>query len=532
MFLTSLVVGITMVMGVNAVNSAPSFMLDYYKYIGDGENATPKNPTFWTNILTFYTITTLVAQTIHEPTNLTTFMCRFSLLFRLEMSILLMIVELLVIVIMPHTGSSEYGAMAALIIVAYIGGVGRAFFENTGYAMFGPCPSKMLSGMLVGSAVSGALVSVIQIVLKASMEDTYSSILMQSVLYFSLSLGIIFISAVLLVGLLFNPFAKQYIAEFRSRRGPIANIYRPAKLTSVEASNGRLHGEDGGEDGHVHSPSSPQEAHLGLGKPSRGATATLELSYVGDDDVLFDDRVALPREETEARRQNRGGAPSVEPTASRQPQVGTSSLPEDLDGLDGTGHDPKQIYSSDDEDGAEDVKEPPTTAELLQGVRLWPVIKSISPMMLSCLLTFGITYLMYPGVLLAVSADGWYQTIVMAVYNFGDLFGRVLSMWKRIWPSRKVVLIGSIARLLFVPLLFLNALGKIPGTAAAYVFTALLALSNGFFGTLSMVYAPETSTLHTEGERALAGQATGVCLLLGCSVGSLVQLALVLPLNS
>ncbi|CAD2222806.1 solute carrier family 29 (equilibrative nucleoside transporter), member 1/2/3 [Angomonas deanei] len=400
MFLTSLVVGLTMVMGVNAVNSAPSFMLDYYKYIQHSETATPHYDKFWVNILTYYTVVTLVAQAVHEPTNLTYFMSRFSLMFRMQISVLLMLVELIVIVVLPHTGASEAGAMAAIIIVAYLGGVARAYFENTGYALFGPCPSKMLSGMLVGSAASGALVSIIQIILKASMPDTYDSVLTQSIIYFSLSLGIIFLGAVGVLFLLCNPFAKQYIAEFRSRRSVWRNIYCPVERVAPVSEIEKVVATTG----HV--------------EPSKE-----------ESDVLFDDRV----------------------------------------------HQKPCAEFSEGEEG-----EPLTTAELIQGVSVWRVIKEIWPMMLSCLLTFGVTYLMYPGMLLAVDPeDGWYTTIVMTVYNFGDLIGRAVSMIKRLWVPRKVVLIASVVRIVFIPLLILCAAHIIPSHAAAYVFTAVLSVSNG-----------------------------------------------------
>uniref|UniRef100_A0A0A9XZF4 Equilibrative nucleoside transporter 4 n=1 Tax=Lygus hesperus TaxID=30085 RepID=A0A0A9XZF4_LYGHE len=123
-----------------------------------------------------------------------------------------MLAELLIIVIMPHNNISETGAMVGLMIAGFIGGIGRAYFENTSYALFGTCPSKHMSGVMVGVSVSGALVSALQIVLLVSMSGDYSSILLQSIIYFSVSIAIIFICSLLLLSLLCNSFAKQYIA--------------------------------------------------------------------------------------------------------------------------------------------------------------------------------------------------------------------------------------------------------------------------------------------------------------------------------
>lgn len=506
---TSLMVGLTMVMGINAINSAPSFMLDYYKYLGGSESTEPRSPLFWKQILNFYTVVTLVAQAVHEPTNLTSFMCRFSLLFRLEVSVAVMILELLVILIMPQTHVSEYSAIAALMIVAYLGGAARAYFENTGYAMFGPCPPIMLSGMLVGSALSGAVLSIVQIILLASMPNTYSAVLTQSLIYFCMALGIIFVSGLLLCTLLYNPYARQYIAEFRSHRSPWANIYRRRKATS-DLSDRNSAAPDSADGGHkrylAHSSSDEdQELHL----------AQDRLNDHMQDDVLFDDRQAMTREDIEARQERGtcsvsagdGKASSGEPTSAGTPCATKGEL----------------VGEVEDDAGL-------TTAELLQDVKLWPVIKKIWPMMVTCLLTFGTTYLIYPGVILAVdSSSAWYTTLIMTVYNFADLIGRIGSMWKRLWPPRKSIFVASVARIVLVPLIVLCGLHKIPTQVPAYIFTAMLGLSNGFIGTLSMVYSPDTPSLTTDGERAMAGQVTGACLLIGCAVGSLLQLALVIP---
>lgn len=513
---TSLVVGVTMVMGINAINSAPSFMLEYYKYLAGSPDATPRLPVFWTNILNFYTVVTMVAQAVHEPTNLTSFMCRFSLLSRLELSCVVMMIELLVILIMPHTHTSEYSAIVAMVIVAYIGGAARAYFENTGYALFGPCPSVMLTGMLVGSAVSGALVSIMQIALKAGMPDTFDSVLTQSIIYFCLAMGIIMLAGMLLAALLYNPFARRYVAEFRSSRSPWANIYRPRKKTVASAA------ASGSQD---NSAAQPYLADSGSDPEKLDDEELLE-AHQGDEaqhqrrhpDALFDDRIAATREEREeAQGQSHAGSPAkLNPVRGEVMASGKG-------GLDG-----EEALAQ--RDAA--VDEGLTTAELLQDVKLWPVVKQIYPMMIACFLTFGITYLVYPGIMVAVdSDDGWFTTLIVAVYNFTDLVGRLMTLWKRLWPPRKAILIGSIVRIVFIPLLVLCATHKIPSHAAAYVFTALMGVSNGFIGTLSMVYSPDTPSLSTDGERAMAGQLTGACLLIGCAVGSLVQLAEVLPFN-
>ncbi|KAG5510417.1 hypothetical protein GH5_06615 [Leishmania sp. Ghana 2012 LV757] len=542
---TSLFVGVTMVVGINAINSAPSFMLEYYKYLAGSEAAEPRAPVFWKNILNFYTVVTLVAQAIHEPTNLTSFMCRFSLLFRLELSCVVMMIEMLVILIMPHAHAPEYGAIAAMMIVAYLSGAARAYFENTGYALFGPCPPFILTGMMLGSAVSGALVSSLQIVLKASMADTYSAVLSQSLIYFCLAIGIIFLAALLLAALLYNPYAQRYVAEFRSKRSPLANIYRRHKAER-EASDDSACDRSGAADLH----DSPARHYLVY---SDSEEEKVEMLLEMDDcdvaengaqghhhpDVLFDDRVFLTREECEADP-TRASAPrycdhnGASATATQTGAGGASAQARVAPGeVTGEAAAPAKsgldTVSNDLRVAADGTL---TTAELLQEVKLLPIVKKIYPMMFSCLLTFTVTYLVYPGIIVAVdSADGWFTTLIIAAHNFADLIGRLMTLWRRLWVSRRVILIASISRILLVPLLLLCAAHKIPSKAAAYVLTIIMGVSNGFLGTLSMVYSPDTPTLATYGERAMAGQLTGVCLLIGCAAGSLIQLAEVLPFS-
>ncbi|KAG5510113.1 hypothetical protein JKF63_07009 [Porcisia hertigi] len=523
---TSLVLGMTMVMGVNAINSAPSFMLDYYKYLAGSEAAEPRSPVFWKNILNFYTVVTIVAQAIHEPTNLTSFMCRFSLLFRLQVSCVLMLIELFVILIMPHTHTPEYGAIAAMMIMAYIGGAARAYFENTGYALFAPCPPTALTGMLIGSPLSGALVSLLQIILRASMPESYDAVLLQSLIYFCLAMGIIFLAGVLLAALLYNSYARKHVAELRSSRSPWANIYRPRQAVK-EVSNGGTCSKRGaaGSQGGVASgcltDSDSEQGNAGMlleMVPGNVAASGNRVRY--HPNTLFDDHVLIhPREDHEMEPVTQAGAAN-----SSYPLITSAQVEAHVVSLPKGALEKKLNGACAGDDGNL------TTAELLQEVKLWPVVKKIYPMMIACFLAFCVTYLVYPGIILAAdSADGTFTTFVMAAFNFADLLGRLLTLSRRLWTPRKVILIASIVRIVLVPLLFLCATHTIPSKAAVYVFTVITGLSNGFVGTLSMVYSPDTPSLSTEGERAMAGQLTGVCLLVGCAVGSLIQLAEVIP---
>ncbi|KPA76981.1 nucleobase transporter [Leptomonas pyrrhocoris] len=477
-FVASVLMGISLIMGPNTVNSAPSFMLNYFQYIYQDENAVSTHSYFWANVLTFYGVVTQITQMLLEPTNLTRFFQRFSLLFRLEAATMLMLVELLMVVIMPHTCRSESGAMAGLMLAAFIGGVGRAYFENTCYALYGPFPPKYLAGVMIGVPLSGVIVSVLQIILLAAMNDSYNSILTESIIYFAVSLGIIFVAGLCVVLLLFNSFARRYVAEFRSERSVWANIYtnvneEPQVLEAIHAADRTL--ADRLEDS---SKSTGGAAAEGVNNEPMSGAAQLDSALANKEKKLEGD---LDSEEGESAELQ--AVPNI------------------------------------------------TSAEFLQEVRLWPIVKKIWPMMVACWMTFMVTCLIFPGVLIVVDAtDNWYTTLVVAIYNFGDVFGRLLSVWKRLWPPRSAVFVASLVRIIFIPLLLLCAKHVITSHAAAFVLSALVGVSTGFIGTLSMVYSAETPALSSDAERASAGQLTGVCILVGCSFGSLLQLAVVLGL--
>lgn len=461
-FGTSLVAGISMIMGVNAVNSAPSFMLNYFQYVAHDPAAVATHPSFWKNVLTYYTVVTQVTQMLLEPTNLTPFFQRFSIIFRMEVATLLMLAELLVVVVMPHTTHSETGAMAGLMVAAFVGGTGRAYFENSSYGLFGPFPPRFMAGVMSGVPLSASIVSLLQIILLAAMDNTYDSILTQSVIYFSISLGLVFLSGVCVLLLACNSYARRYVAELRLERGLRATIYHVEDAHSATSADG--HGDEGVSESN---------------EPAMGELQTQQSGAVKQ----LDGNQCADAEDGETEELRAVGAAAVAPVG------------------------------------------------VLEEVKLWPIFKKIWPMMMSCCLTFLVTYLMYPGVLIAVNRnDNWYTTLILAVYNFTDLLGRLMTLWKRLWPPRKAVVIICIARIVFLPLLLLCAKHIIPSEAAAYVFTAFMGLTTGFFGTVTMVYSPETPGLKSDAERSCAGQLAGVSLLIGCAVGSLVQLPMVLGL--
>lgn len=149
------------------------------------------------------------------------------------------------------------------------------------------------------------------------------------------------------------------------------------------------------------------------------------------------------------------------------------------------------------------------------------VIKKIYPMMLSTFVTFAITLTVFPGVGVSINSSAWFGIIIIFMFNFGDTIGRFASNLPRIWIPRQHLPVAAMARLIVVPLFFFCLDPRwINGDVFPMILMFITGVSNGFIGSLSMIYGPQTETLETDAEKALGGNSMSLALLAGCSLGS------------
>lgn len=214
-YVTCVVLGISMLMPLNALTSAPRYMVDYYRYVTGNPDAEPKYPVFWGNIFTFYNVVSLVTQILFGPTVLTRVARSFSLSSRFIFALTTMMLEVFVVLLLPSIKVSQDVAIAAFIIVSVLAGAGKSYLEATCYVLAGTMPPKFMSAVMFGCGFSGLVASSLQCIIKASMENTYDSVLKQAYLYFSLALGIMLISLAMALCLRFNSFAQTHVAEYR-----------------------------------------------------------------------------------------------------------------------------------------------------------------------------------------------------------------------------------------------------------------------------------------------------------------------------
>lgn len=428
-YMTCVALGLSILMPINALLSAPRYMVDYYRYVTGDPNAKPNIPVFWTNILTFYNVVSLGTQIVFGFTVLTRFVRGFSLTTRFIFAFVCMMLEILVMALLPVGGwVSQTGAMVVFLVVTFVAAVGKSYLEATCYVLVGNFPPRFMSAVMFGCGFSGLIASSMRCIIKASMEDTYESVLIQAHIYFGLTLFVMLAALVMTLLLRFNSFAQEHVSE-----------YRVLKLAGEVAA---------------------------AGNRASGGTEPLDRVPFVDD-----------------------------------AKTGTAAPEAEM-----------------------------TTAERLVSTSVWSVVKVIHHMQIACFLCFFIVLFIIPTLVIPVDRqDNWFSTIAILLYNCGDALGRFLTSFRVLWVSQRTTLIASIARFLFVPLMFLCVYGYIPGHAPVYVFVFFVGLTN-FFGALSMVHGTSTEGLETEGQRLMAGQLMGISLLAGGSFGALIALAAVFGL--
>ncbi len=145
---------------------------------------------------------------------------------------------------------------------------------------------------------------------------------------------------------------------------------------------------------------------------------------------------------------------------------------------------------------------------LLQGFTVWSV--------------FFVTLSMFPGMTsLIEGTEGdfppgdWFGIANIFLFQIFDFVGRTLPRWVVIIPPR-LLWIFSVARVVFGALFILciRPLGHpiFASNYASFVIMVFFALTNGYFGTLAMMFAPKFVADH---EKNVAGMIMSVFLQLG-----------------
>ncbi|CBH09655.1 adenosine transporter 2, putative [Trypanosoma brucei gambiense DAL972] len=215
-YLTFIFFGMSVMNVTNAIYSNYYFFWEYYKFAQGNEHAVSANPSFWKHMFTYYNVVVFTMQVLLEAFMLTPLGRQIPISWRLIFGLTIPMVEIIVILVIPAVGgTSEGGAMATMMIVAFVCGISMTLCDSSNAALAGPFPTKFYGAIVWGLAVSGLMTSFLAIVIKASMDSSFESKRVQSQIYFGLVMFLQVVACVLLVLLRKNPYAIKYAAEFR-----------------------------------------------------------------------------------------------------------------------------------------------------------------------------------------------------------------------------------------------------------------------------------------------------------------------------
>ncbi|KAH0791771.1 Nucleoside transporter family protein [Histomonas meleagridis] len=140
---------------------------------------------------------------------------------------------------------------------------------------------------------------------------------------------------------------------------------------------------------------------------------------------------------------------------------------------------------------------------------LLSTIKLIWVEWLSVFFDFLVTLTLFPGYMTLVkevpAIGDWSSVIITAIFCIFDWVGRYLPV-RYMWPSIKFAWIPVLVRVLFFPI-FMLTIENVVNLGDPYwtfLWTIPFAVTNGYFGTVSMLYGSNNEKVPSE-DRGLAG---------------------------
>ncbi|XP_048349887.1 equilibrative nucleoside transporter 4 isoform X1 [Sphaerodactylus townsendi] len=145
--------------------------------------------------------------------------------------------------------------------------------------------------------------------------------------------------------------------------------------------------------------------------------------------------------------------------------------------------------------------------------------------MLSIAMTYFITLCLFPGLESEIrncTLGEWLPILIMAIFNLSDFVGKILAALPYDWRGTHL-LIYSCLRVVFIPLFIMCVYpsGKPTFGHPAWpcVFSLLMGITNGYFGSVPMILAAGKVSLE---QRELAGNTMTVSYMTGLTLGSAV----------
>lgn len=256
-FVTFVVLGMSVMMTISAVNGAPTYITTYYKYATGNPDAECENNVFWTNANTFFSLGTYTTQILFEGFTLLPSVRRIPLRYRMFAGLLLPLGELLTLILIPVIKiSTQNGAIAVLMTVSCVDGCSKALADSTTHALVGPFPTQFFNGEQWGLAIASLMMSILSVILKVGMKSDFDSVNTQTRIYFGIAIACQLFTILEFFLMLSNPFAHKYAAEFRVLKGNV-NVSSPEPL--LEEAEGQV--QDVVEDEAEVGQDAPKDLH-------------------------------------------------------------------------------------------------------------------------------------------------------------------------------------------------------------------------------------------------------------------------------
>nr|XP_060639500.1 equilibrative nucleoside transporter 4 [Anolis sagrei ordinatus]XP_060639501.1 equilibrative nucleoside transporter 4 [Anolis sagrei ordinatus] len=145
--------------------------------------------------------------------------------------------------------------------------------------------------------------------------------------------------------------------------------------------------------------------------------------------------------------------------------------------------------------------------------------------MLSIAMTYFITLCLFPGLESEIrncTLGEWLPILIMAIFNLSDFVGKILAALPYDWKGTHL-LIYSCLRVVFIPLFIMcvypNGKPSFSHPAWPCIFSLLMGITNGYFGSVPMILAAGKVTPE---QRELAGNTMTVSYMTGLTLGSAV----------
>lgn len=454
----------------------------------------------------------------------------FALNTRIIIPLLLQFIAFFLTTVMVKVDSiSVDGFFLFTMFTVIICGGCTAFYQG---AMFGTCavlPAKFTQSLMGGQALGGVIVSLASVFSLLGTDDSQLS----AIAYFCVSVVVIlacFITYFILIKL---PIIKFY-AELSATSKAIQSEARMAAKESAFSIKSTKNDDE--EQLVVGSPVS-SGTNYGSAKKGLSSSSVLKTTHEvpenGDEEEFADspndndnntgdgdDTVGLlgtPKKKSVKRRLFASPPrPSLSSTRSAS-GISTRS------------------------DSSLDTSMLSTTSTVSSGpgirsfsfIKVW---KKVQHLAFAVALNFFITLAVFPSITASVSSvnaasnpdNKFYNKLFVPVYcfllfNIGDYFGRVIAGWYQ-FPSQRRVWIPVVLRIVFIPLFMLCYIPDsqfstvFNNDAWPFVIMTVFSLTNGYLGSLCMMYAPALVEMH---EKEVGGTMMAFLLSLGLSLGSL-----------